>query len=285
MESRDSQSRFNQIKINHLRENILIKWSLILLILPASIIGGIALVVPYAYMFIPVYETGPCWSYYRRNIPWFDIDNSCFVKTINFSMFVFMNWFLIVVLLYLYHQIRNIKDELNIKFELRLIINIWIVFSISYFFALQCQMNLHVDQVEALKITNLIIFSIIQLRNLLSFSISTFFCYRMTNNLMCAYQEKVEFPTQLYDFEVAVLNSVLPYISFKKYLITYYKECMPFLRIITTYQEYCAFARQLKAYDYEEEDDEKQELERDYEKKFKEIEGIYAENKKLFRET
>jgi hypothetical protein len=38
-------------------------------------------------------------------------------------------------------KIRNVKDELNLKKELYLVIGIWLVFSLLYFSALQVDMS------------------------------------------------------------------------------------------------------------------------------------------------
>jgi hypothetical protein len=38
-------------------------------------------------------------------------------------------------------QIRNVKDELNLKKELYIVIGVWIIFSLCYFTALQHDLN------------------------------------------------------------------------------------------------------------------------------------------------
>jgi hypothetical protein len=42
-----------------------------------------------------------------------------------------------MILVILMWNIRNVKDELNLKRELYIVIFIWVAFSLSYFIALQ----------------------------------------------------------------------------------------------------------------------------------------------------
>ncbi len=54
----------------------------------------------------------------------------------NLSIFFFVNWLQTIILVGLMWQIRNVKDELNLKKELYIVIAIWIIFSLAYFLAL-----------------------------------------------------------------------------------------------------------------------------------------------------
>jgi predicted neutral ceramidase superfamily lipid hydrolase len=123
-----------------------------------------------------------------------------------------------ISLVILMWQIRNVKDELNLKKELYIVIAIWIVFSLFYFAALQIDMNSSKDQD---KFESQMIFAFIQVRNLLSFSVQTYFCHQtIKNSVVSQYAtNSPEFPTQLYDFELAILGSVLPYLYFKRFVL------------------------------------------------------------------
>lgn len=78
------------------------------------------------------------------------------------------------------------------------------------------------------------------MRNLLSFSIATLYCFLTVKDpIVAAYRGKApEFPTRLYDFELAILNSVLPYLYFKRFVNEdkHRKAAFgPHLKIVTAY--------------------------------------------------
>jgi len=56
---------------------------------------------------------------------------------VNLVIFFFVNWLQTLILVLLLYSIRNVKDELNLKKELSIVIAMWLVFSLSYFMALQ----------------------------------------------------------------------------------------------------------------------------------------------------
>ena len=91
-------------------------------------------------------------------------------------------------------------------------IGTWLVFSLLYFIALKIDMRTD----DYRKFEDQMIFAFIQIRNLLSFSVQTYFCHLTIKN--SAVSNSLEFPTQLYDFEMAILGSVLPYLYFKRYV-------------------------------------------------------------------
>lgn len=98
--------------------------------MPNLILGLLAIVSKYVYMVVPIYETKQCYLYY-------DLDESfCYIIEVNMAIFFIMNWLQTLILVILLFQIRNVKDELNLKKELTIIILIWLLFSLSYFFAL-----------------------------------------------------------------------------------------------------------------------------------------------------
>ena len=66
---------------------------------------------------------------------------NCSIYLSNFSSFVIINWLQILVLVYLCYKIIDIKDEINIKRELVIIIVVWISFSLFYFTFLQIRLN------------------------------------------------------------------------------------------------------------------------------------------------
>lgn len=101
--------------------------------IPNLVLGILALVSPYLYMLVPVYETQQCFAYYELN------EDKCFIIETNQCMFFFVNWLQTLILVLLLFKIRNVKDELNLKNELSIIIAIWLSFSLSYFLALQVQ--------------------------------------------------------------------------------------------------------------------------------------------------
>lgn len=103
--------------------------------MPSLTIGIVAMFVPYLYTLIPVYETEECRNFYISNKISKVNDFSCLLL-INICSFIAINWSQVLILTILCYKIINIKDELNIKKELVLIIIIWITFSVLYFGAL-----------------------------------------------------------------------------------------------------------------------------------------------------
>ena len=97
----------------------------------------------------------------------------------------------------------------------------------------------------------------------------------MRDPVVAAYSlQAPEFPSQLYDFEVAILNSVLPYLYFKRFVYdnkSRRNENAPYLKIATTYQQYLSCDRMIKMRSYDNED-EKRVLENERDQKVKEIE-------------
>jgi hypothetical protein len=112
---------------------------------------------------------------------------------INLCIFIFVNWSQTLALIFLLYKIRNVKDELNLKNELRLIILIWLAFSLCYFICLQVQ----ISSQKFIPGYSVAIFSMIQLRNISSFSVSTYFCYKTFRDpVVAAYRQNAcEFPT------------------------------------------------------------------------------------------
>ena len=53
--------------------------------------------------------------------------------TANLINFVFVNWALVVGYVLIYWKIRNIRNELNIKKEIAIIMVAWVIFSMIYF--------------------------------------------------------------------------------------------------------------------------------------------------------
>lgn len=98
--------------------------------LPNLILGLMALVTKFMYMLVPIYETKQCYQYYNLD------DDYCYIIEVNVSVFFIVNWLQTLILVILLFKIRNVKDELNLKNELSVIIMIWLLFSLSYFFAL-----------------------------------------------------------------------------------------------------------------------------------------------------
>lgn len=54
------------MKLSLLQEHVLIKKAFLKYILPITIIGFIAFLLPWVYAFIPVYEAEQCWSYFNN---------------------------------------------------------------------------------------------------------------------------------------------------------------------------------------------------------------------------
>eukprot|EP00347_Sterkiella_histriomuscorum_P018536 403345140 len=249
-----SENQETMDTLNKLQEVNLIKLMLLIFILPNFLLGVIAAFIPYAYMLIPVYETQQCLSYYRSDFIQNQIHITmgpvtlCVVKTINNCVFVLINWLQTLSLILLFFRLRNIKDELNIRIELRAILFVWILFSLLYFTTLQ------IEQAFDNEYSKYVIFVAIQFRNALTYMISTYFCYKMIKNPLKTYA-KPDYPSQLTDFEEAIFDSILPYKFFKKYLETYQPGSNSLLTMATTFRKILSIDRTLRDHEYETEDE------------------------------
>jgi hypothetical protein len=114
-----------------LKETELLKKAAWIFMLPNAVLGIAAIINKYPYILVPIYETPQCTCYHSIT------KEECFIVDTNVSLFFIVNWFQTITLVYLLWAIRNVKDELNLKNELSIVIFIWVLFSLSYFIALQ----------------------------------------------------------------------------------------------------------------------------------------------------
>jgi hypothetical protein len=69
---------------------------------------------------------------------------NCNIYIANFCSFIVINWIEILILIIVCYKIIDIKDEINIKKELVIIIIVWTGFSLFYFSFLQIRIaNIH----------------------------------------------------------------------------------------------------------------------------------------------
>ena len=92
----------------------------------------------------------------------------------NSMSFLILNWSELIVLSIMLFKIRNVKDELNIKFELAGIIASWLFFSLVYY--ILSYVGSSKQNKEALSIKILILISIL-MRNISSLLISALSIY------------------------------------------------------------------------------------------------------------
>jgi len=93
---------------------------------------------------------------------------------------------------------------------------------------------------------------------------------------------KPDYPTQLFDFEGAILNSVLPYKYFSKFIDLEHKEYRPFLQTVTTYQRWATCDRLLSNKRSQLDSVEKEELLNEKGDVEAQLLSIYQMHKKLF---
>lgn len=63
------------------------------------------------------------------------IDNTvlCLLKLVNSLIFVILNWGEVIGFAGLFWMVRNIKNELNVKREVQVVLILWGIFSVIYF--------------------------------------------------------------------------------------------------------------------------------------------------------
>jgi hypothetical protein len=121
-------------KIKKWRENSLIAFLMLNIILPLFVLSLIAFIIPYVYVIVPVYESDTCWDYFSNQALLNNFSGiPCSMKVANSILFIVINWAEIFGFCLLYWIIRNIKNELNIKAEVQTMLICWMFFSLIYF--------------------------------------------------------------------------------------------------------------------------------------------------------
>lgn len=122
-------------KVKQWREYALIKFLLLYIIAPMSILSLLAFTVPYIYTIVPVYQSETCWQQFADKGSFHvHLDTvPCPLKLVNSLIFVILNWGEVVGFAALFWMIRNIKNELNVKREVQAVLVLWGIFSIIYF--------------------------------------------------------------------------------------------------------------------------------------------------------
>ena len=124
-------------EMQQLREEDLIKRSLLFFLLPMVVIGLLGCRFPYVYAVLPVHETDMCICSFFETMYYDDksylllkTDQSfAVIQTLNIITFLVSNWLFLVVLLWMIFKIRHIEDETLIKWESVCLISTWTIFS------------------------------------------------------------------------------------------------------------------------------------------------------------
>lgn len=109
------------------------------LMLPLLALSLLAFSIPYVYTIVPVYQSETCWNSFikvqnKSNNLKFTIDSiPCGMKLTNSIMFVVLNWAEVAGFALLFWLIRGIKNELNVKREVQVVLLCWGLFSVIYF--------------------------------------------------------------------------------------------------------------------------------------------------------
>lgn len=100
-----------------------------------TVISLLAFTIPYVYTIVPVYQSDTCWNQFTEPGSFhITIDSvPCPLKLVNSLIFVILNWGEVVGFAGLFWMVRNIKNELNVKREVQVVLILWGVFSIIYF--------------------------------------------------------------------------------------------------------------------------------------------------------
>ena len=203
-------------KSRHWRENNLLSFLFLNLILPLFLLTLVSFLVPQIYTIVPVYESETCWEYFtERSILNKSDDNEeipCGLKITNSIVFIILNWLEVFGFALLFWLVRNIKNELNVKSEVQSILIFWGIFSLIYFL-----LNLWLNRLVAMNSTDYIpvgkwfIFVAIQLRNISTLCATTMFSiYTLYRNPEKAYPKTYDGKLEALDFEL-VLTSSLPF--------------------------------------------------------------------------
>ena len=161
-----------------MKETSIISNQLTKIILGTTLVGISALLIPYIYTIVPVYETAQCEKYYQLNFfnSWVDEPTLNTIFKVNIWFYLSWNWLELVILVFFTYWIRNVRDELNISLELFLINLSWILFSTLYMGFTFYSINDGKSSPDTY--IQIIIITCIQLRNLITVSFSTFFCWK-----------------------------------------------------------------------------------------------------------
>lgn len=115
------------------REPHLLKVVLLFIALPLLAFSILAFFVPYVFTVVPVLESQSCWNYFTVQSSMRMDSIPCGMKLTNALMFIIFNWIEIIGYVLLFWLIRKIKNELNVKREIQIVLLFWSIFSIIYF--------------------------------------------------------------------------------------------------------------------------------------------------------
>jgi len=155
------EERKNFEKAVKWREPHLLKVIFLFIALPLLAFSILAFLVPYVFTVVPVLESQSCWSYFTIKSSMHMDSIPCGMKLTNALMFIILNWIEIIGFALLFWLIRNIKNELNVKREIQIVLLFWSVFSIIYFSMQIASEKLSQDKSDTQKTYQYVIFFVI----------------------------------------------------------------------------------------------------------------------------
>ena len=216
------------------RENHLVWFMLAYFMLPLLALSLLAFSIPYVYTIVPVYQSETCWNSFitepTSNHLQLTIDYiPCGMKLTNSIMFVVLNWSEVGGFALLFWLVRNIKNELNVKREVQVVLLCWGLFSVIYF-SLQIKLQNSVDLVERENL-RMGIFLAIQLRNITTlFATTMFSIYMMVRHPERAYPKTIEGKLEALDFDL-VLTSPMSFQYFYDFINEQSSYNQPYLEL------------------------------------------------------
>lgn len=210
-------------------------------ILPITLFGIAAYFYGPMYSILPIYESPQCWCKFgwipsppndAENVSEHPTECTQQDKTylyINQYSFITINWAELMILVVMIFIIRNIRDELNIKYEILIITLCWILFSCIYF-VLQSSSITTSENETSQRSAKISIYTLIMMRNLSSLLTSAVFIWKTLRSNQ-EYKKDIDYPTIVNDFGVAI-SSVVASQKFEAFIIQQAPDFLAFWKML-----------------------------------------------------
>ena len=221
---------------------------------PFCAFGILAMFFPGMYALFPMQESETCiCAFYEmqtqdgRNFL-FELNDHAYVNitSVNSFCFYIINWFGLLILIWLVYRIRHTGDDTYLKLECGCIVSVWVFFSVLqyatfiYNYTIFCHNQQGMISEETLlsryHISYKLAYWIIIVRDFVCLCVMILFQYKASNSQLyfsrlLDLNDKDSTKMALADFEMLLL-SVVPHKAFSKFLNQEHPELIPYLQMV-----------------------------------------------------
>jgi hypothetical protein len=109
-------------------------------LIPAFFLGVIGIFFPLAYAIVPAHESGVCICNIKQAanvVTLFNIPEIA-LQILNTIVFYMVNWVFLLLLIFMFYQIRHIDDKLKTRDEMGILTATWTTFCLLQYFFFLC---------------------------------------------------------------------------------------------------------------------------------------------------